>query len=44
MDIKKALIGAAASCAMFSAVSFAQTNEDYIKTFGMIMFERNGLS
>ena len=44
MDIKKAVISVAAGCAMFSTVSFAQTNEDYIKTFGMIMFERNGLS
>ena len=26
-----------------ATISMAETKEDYIKTFGMIMFERNGL-
>lgn len=26
-----------------ASISMAETKEDYIKTFGMIMFERNGL-
>lgn len=43
MDIKKTIAVAAASTAAFAS-SFAETNEDYIKTFGMIMFERNGLA
>ena len=43
MDIKKTIAVAAASTAAFAS-SFAETNEDYIKTFGMIMFERNSLA
>ena len=43
MDIKKS-IAVAAAVAAVSASAFAETNDDYIKTFGMIMFERNGLA
>ncbi len=43
MDIKKTIVAAAAAAAV-SASAFAETNDDYIKTFGMIMFERNGLA
>ena len=43
MDIKKSIAVAAAAAAV-SASAFAETNDDYIKTFGMIMFERNGLA
>ncbi len=43
MDIKKTIAVAAASTVALAS-SFAETNEDYIKTFGMIMFDRNGLA
>ncbi len=43
MDIKKTIAVAAASAAAFST-SFAETNEDYIKTFGMLMFNNTGLA
>lgn len=43
MDIKKTMAVAAVSAAAF-ATSFAETNEDYIKTFGMIVFQNGGLS
>ena len=43
MDIKKITAVAAISAAAF-ATSFAETNEDYIKTFGMIVFKNGGLS
>ena len=43
MDIKKTIVATAAAAAV-SASAFAETNDDYIKTFGMIMFERNGLA
>ncbi len=41
--MKKTIAVAAASAAAFST-SFAETNEDYIKTFGMIVFNNGGLS
>ena len=45
MKTKKTITAICASLmALASAsISMAETKEDYIKTFGMIMFERNGL-
>ncbi len=43
MDIKKTIAVAAASTAAFAS-TFAETNEDYIKTFGMIVFNNGGLA
>ena len=44
MNIKKTLATAVASVSVFSTVSMAESNEEYIKTFGMITFERNGFT
>ena len=42
MDIKKSMAIAAASAVAFTS-AFAESNEDYIKTFGMIAFQNGGL-
>lgn len=42
MDIRKTIAIAAASCAAFTS-AFAETNEDYIKTFGMFVYQNGGL-
>jgi len=34
----------AAAAALSASAAYADTNDDYIKTFGMVMFERNGLA
>lgn len=46
MKLKKTFIASLAAMAAFASASFAadSTNDEYIKTFGMMMFERNGLS
>lgn len=43
MDIKKTIAAAAISAAAVTS-TFAETNEDYIKTFGMIVYKNGGLS
>lgn len=42
MDIKKSMAIAVASAVAFTS-AFAESNEDYIKTFGMIAFQNGGL-
>ena len=42
MDIKKTIAVAAISAAAVTS-TFAETNEDYIKTFGMIVYQNGGM-
>ncbi len=46
MKLKKTIIASMAAMAAFASATYAadNTNDEYIKTFGMMMFERNGLS
>ncbi len=42
--MKKTIMATIAATAAFAGTALADTNQDYIKTFGMMMFERNGLN
>ena len=42
--MKKTILATIAAAAAFAGSVSADTNKDYIKTFGMMMFERNGLA
>ncbi len=42
--MKKIIMATIAATAAFAGSTLADTNQEYIKTFGMMMFERNGLA
>lgn len=41
--MKKTLLAVLAASAAFTSAAFAQTNDDYIRTFGMFMYNQSGL-